>query len=434
MTRSQMNLGVFAVGTGNHIAGWRHPGAAKSGADFSVFARIAESAERGKLDMVFIADGVTCSTDDHPGFMSQVEPFTTLSALSMLTTHIGLVGTATSTFSEPYNLARLIATLDHISNGRAGWNIVTSSTPLSEENFGRPPVEHDRRYEMAAEFVEVVRGLWDSWEADAIVADVASGKFVEPDKVHVLDHRGEHYAVKGPLNLSRCPQGQPVIVQAGSSKSGQAFASKYAEVLFTVQQAPEVAREFYAGVKSQAVAHGRNPDHCKILPGFLPVVGRTDEDANEKLKVLASYVDERSALQTMSQRIGHDLSQYPLDGPVPDFPEPEQIQGYSRMLLTKSFKEDHTLRDLYNIFAVSRGYYICCGGPEHVADTMQEWFETEACDGFILVPAHFPEALDDFVDLVVPVLQERGLFRTEYTGRTLREHFGLPVPENRYAV
>ena len=433
MAQQHMHLGVFAVGTGNHIAGWRHPGATTSSDDFSAFAAIAKTAEHAKLDMVFVADGVTCSTDDHPGFMAQLEPFTTLSALSVLTTHIGLIGTATTTFSEPYNLARLLSSLDHISNGRAGWNIVTSSSPKSEVNFGREAIDHNRRYEMAAEFVEVVKGLWDSWETDAMTANVATGQFVDPSKVHRLNHRGEFYDVEGPLNSSRCPQGQPVIVQAGSSSSGQAFAAKYAEVLFTVQQDVGVAREFYAGVKKRVADNDRQPNHCKILPGFLPVIGRTEEEAQAKLAVLASYVDERSALKTMSDRIGHDLSPYPLDGPIPDLPQTTQIEGYRRMMLTADFRSKHTLRDLYNVFAVSRGYYIACGTPEQVADTMEAWFKTQACDGFIVVPAHFPEALDDFVDLVVPVLQERGLFRREYTGSTLREHFGLPEPRNRYA-
>ena len=430
MARRQMHLGVFAVGTGNHIAGWRHPGAAQSGDDISAFAAIARSAERGKLDMVFIADGVECSTDDHPGFMAQLDPFTALAALSAITTHVGLVATASTSFSEPYNLARSLASLDHISHGRSGWNIVTSARGAS--NFGSESVEHDRRYEIAAEFVEVVKGLWDSWEPDAKVVDVESGRFVDAAKVHALDHQGEHYSVRGPLNSSRCPQGQPVLVQAGSSQSGQEFASRYAEVLFTVQQDIEVARSFYASVKQRVAEHGRDPDHCKIMPGFLPVVGRTEKEAQEKLEVLAGYVDEGSALKTMSERMGHDLSKYPLDGPVPDLPATGQIQGYTRMMLTEAYRESHTLRDLYNLFAVSRGYLIACGSAEQIADTMETWFRDAACDGFNLVPAHFPEGLDDFVDLVVPVLQQRGLFRREYSGRKLREHFGLPEPRNRY--
>ena len=433
MGRGQMHLGVFAVGTGNHIAGWRHPGAFKSASDLSAFVAMAQTAERGKLDMFFIADGLKTTTDTHPGFMVQLEPLTTLSAISMVTTHIGLVATASTTFCEPYNLARTLATLDHISDGRAGWNIVTSSDPDSGKNFGREEIKHDRRYEIAAEFVEVILGLWDSWESDAIIADVESGQYVVPEKVHSLNHQGEHFQVRGPLNSARCPQGRPVLIQAGSSKIGQEFATKYAEILFTVQQDIGVASDFYAEVKQRLKERGRNPDHCKVLPGLLTVVGQTEKQAKAKLDQLASYVDETSAMHTLSVRMGHDMSQYPLDGPVPELPaEAANIQGYSRMILTKAYRENSTLRDLYNLFAVSRGYLIVCGSPEQVADTMEEWFTAPACDGFNLTPAHFPESLEDFVDLVVPELQRRGLFRTEYAGKTLREHFGLPVPKNRH--
>ena len=432
MDRGHMHLGVFAVGTGNHIAGWRHPGAFKSASDLSAFVQMAQAAERGKLDMFFIADGLKTSTDTHPGFMVQLEPLTTLSAISMVTTHIGLVATASTTFCQPYNLARTLATLDHISGGRAGWNIVTSSDPESGLNFGREDIDHDRRYEIAAEFVDVMLGLWDSWESDAIIADVETGQYVLEEKVHYLNHEGEHFRVRGPLNSARCPQGRPVLIQAGSSKIGQEFAAKYAEILFTVQQDIGVASAFYADVKAGVERHGRNPDHCKVMPGLLTVVGPTEQEAKRKLEQLASYVDETSAMQTLSVRMGHDMSQYPLDGPVPELPATANIQGYSRMILTKAYRESSTLRDLYNLFAVSRGYLIVCGSPTQVADAMEEWFAAPACDGFNLTPAHFPESLDDFVDLVVPELQRRNLFRTEYSGRTLRDHFGLPVPANRY--
>ena len=427
-----MHLGLFAVATGNHIAGWRHPGAFKRASDLSAFVEMAQTAERGKLDMFFLADGLKCSTDAHPGFMIQLEPLSTLAAISMVTTHIGLVATASTTFSAPYNLARTFASLDHISGGRAGWNIVTSSDPESGKNFGLDEVEHDRRYEIADEFVEVMTGLWDSWESDAVIADVETGQYVVPDKVHYLNHEGEHFRVRGPLNSARCPQGQPVLVQAGSSKTGQAFAAKYAEVLFTVQQDLEVASNFYAEVKQGVKEGGRNPDHCKVMPGLTPVVGRTEREAKEKLNQLASYVDERSAMETLSARMGHDMSQYPLDGPVPELPGEANVQGYARMILTEAYRENSTLRDLYNLFAVSRGYLIVCGSPEQVADSMEEWFNAPACDGFNLTLAHFPESLDDFVDLVVPELQRRGSFRTEYSGQTLRDHFGLPVPPNRH--
>ena len=428
-----MHLGLFAVGTGNHIAGWRHPGAYKSASDIELFLEMAKTAERAKLDMFFLADGVKCSPDYHPGFLNQLEPMTALSAISMVTSHIGLVATASTTFSEPYNLARTFASLDLISKGRAGWNIVTTSDPGSGENFGRAEIEHDQRYVRAAEFVEVTRGLWDSWEADAIEADVESGRYAVPEKVHFLDHHGEHFQVRGPLNAARCPQGYPVLIQAGSSEAGQEFAAKYAEVMFTVQQDLEVAANFYADVKQRVSKQGRNPEHCKILPGLLPVVAPTESEAQAKLTELASYIDEDSAMETMSFRLGHDMSQYPLDGPVPKLPISGNVQGYRRMVLTDAYRKNYTVRDLYNLFAVSRGYLIVCGTPVQVVDAMEEWFKASACDGFNLTPAHFPESLDDFANLVVPELQRRDLFRTEYTGRTLREHFGLPVPVNRYA-
>ena len=428
-----MHLGVFAVGTGNHIAGWRHPGAFKDASKLRAFVTMAQTAERGKLDMFFLADGVKTSTDTHPGFMVQLEPLATLAALSMVTSHIGLVATASTTFSEPYNLARTFSSLDHISGGRIGWNIVTSADTESGKNFGREAVGHESRYEVAEEFVQVVKGLWDSWESDAIIADVESGQYAVPERVHFLHHKGKHFQVRGPLNSARCPQGRPVLIQAGSSNTGQEFASRHAEVLFTVQQDIEVAGQFYLEVKQRVSEHGRNPEHCKVLPGLLPVVAATDEEARAKLDQLASYVDEYSAMETFSLRMGHDMSQYPLDGPVPELPQhSESSQGYARMILTEAYRESATLRDLYNLFAVSRGYLIVCGSPSRVVDTMQEWFEAPACDGFNLTPAHFPESLDDFVELVVPELQQRGLFRTEYSGSTLRDHFGLPVPENRY--
>lgn len=429
----QMHLGVFAVGTGNHIAGWRYPGASRSGEDFPAFHRIAQSAERGRFDLLFVADSVSCSPDDHPGMVARLEPFTLLAGLGAVTTRIGLVGTASTTYSQPYNLARLVASLDHLSGGRAGWNVVTTSAPESAANFGlREPAAHDLRYRMADEFVHVVKGLWDSWEGGARVADPETGVYVDPGRIHHLDHRGEFYSVRGPLNSSRCPQGWPVIVQAGSSKSGQAFAARHAEVLLTVQQDLDAARDAYRSIKAQAAAQGRDARHLKILPGLLPVVGRSEGEAHEKLGVLTGYVDDQSAMRTMSERLGHDMSRFPLDGPVPDLPRSESVQGYSDVLVTRARRAGHTLRDLYHLFAVARGYAMACGNPEQVADMMEEWFRGGACDGFILVPAHFPEAFDDFVHSVVPLLQARGLFRSEYRGRTLRAHLGLPVPENRH--
>ena len=427
-----MSLGVFAVGTGNHIAGWRHPGATKDSENIATFVAIGQAAERGKLDFMFLADNVQCNLEDHPGFVARLEPFTTLTAVGTQTSRLGLVGSGSSSWTEPYNLARLVGSLDHISHGRAGWNLVTTSTATSAANFGSEPIAHDKRYENAEEFIEVVKGLWDSWEPDAKVVDVGSGQYIDVAKIHRLDYEGERYSVRGPLNMSRCPQGQPVIFQAGSSTSGQAFATKYADVVFTVQIDLDVAQGFYAGVKKGVVENGRDPGHSKIMPGFLPVVGGTEEEARAKLDTLVSYVDDTIAQNTMADRIGHDFSGYPLDGPIPDMPFPEEVQGYARMMLTEEYRKNHTLRDLYNLFAISRGYIVACGSPEQVTDIMEEWFTGEGCDGFIVAPAHFPEALDDFVDGVIPVLQQRGLFRQDYSGPTLRDHLGIPKPANRY--
>ena len=433
MSQRQMHLGVYAVGTGNHIAGWRYPGATTSGENIEVFKMIAASCERGKLDFIFVGDNLAFLPEGHPGQVTRFEPTTLLSALSSTTTHIGLIGTASTTYSEPFNIARQFASLDHLSDGRAGWNVVTSTLPEAAENFGREMVDHDRRYEIAGEFVDVVQGLWDSWEDGARIENKETGQYYDLSKVHELDHKGQFYSVKGPLNLTRTPQGRPVIVQAGSSSSGQALAGRIAEVVFTVQLELDVAREYYDNIKKHAVAAGRRPEHCNILPGMVPIVGRTDEEAQAKLAHLMTYVDSTSAMRTMSRRFGHDMSKYPLDGPVPDLPVSNLKQGYSTVASAKAKRLGYKLRDIYNEIAIARGYLLACGSPTTVANLMQEWFEAGAMDGFVLLPAHFPEAFDDFIDLVIPELQRRGLFRKEYEGTTLREHLGLPKPENRFA-
>jgi FMN-dependent oxidoreductase (nitrilotriacetate monooxygenase family) len=434
MGHQQMHLGVYAVGTGNHIAGWRHPGATTSGEDLDAFKIIAASAERGKLDFLFVGDTLAFQFEGHPGQILRFEPTTLLSALASVTSRIGLVGTASTSYSEPFNIARQFASLDHLSRGRAGWNVVTSTLTEAVANFGREAVvEHDLRYEIAAEFVDVVQGLWDTWEDGARVLNKETGQYYDPDKVHALDYKGKYFSVKGPLNLTRTPQGRPVIVQAGSSASGQELAARYAEIIFTVQLDKEEARKFYEGVKQQVVAFGRSPEHCNILPGLVPVVGRTDDEARAKLAQLMTYVDPTSAMKTMSRRFGHDMSKYPLDGPVPDLPLSNLMHSYNKVASSKAKRLGYKLRDIYNEIAVARGYLLACGSPATVADLMTEWFKNGAADGFILLPAHFPEALDDFVDLVVPELQRRGLFRNDYDGMTLRDHFGLPKPENRFA-
>jgi FMN-dependent oxidoreductase (nitrilotriacetate monooxygenase family) len=365
--------------------------------------------------------------------MLQLEPVTLLAALAACTSRVGLVATVSSTFTEPYNLARYVASIDQISNGRVGWNVVTTSEPASADNFGRELPLHDTRYEIADEYLEVVQGLWDSWEADAFIADRQTGQYVDKAKVHAINHQGKYFRVKGPLGIYRSPQGQPVIVQAGSSPAGQNFAAKHAEIVFTVQQDLGEAQKFYARIKEK-VGQGRSPDHLNIMPGFFPVVGRTRAEAQEKYRMFRSYIRPGSALTAMSQRLGHDMSNYAMDEPFPKLPDSKLgTQTYARVMYAKAQREGLSLRDIHDLFAMSRGYVLAVGTPEQVADVMEEWFTTRACDGFMLTPAYFPGELEVFCDLVVPELQRRRLFREDYVGTTLRSHFGLPVPANRFA-
>lgn len=434
MTNRHMHLGLYAVGTGNHIAGWRLPGATTSSENLDVFKTIAASAERGKLDFMFVGDNLAVQFEGHPGQMLRFEPTTLLAALAGVTEKLGLVGTASTTFSQPFTIARTFASLDHLSNGRIGWNVVTTTTNEAAMNFGLDEItEHELRYEIATEFVDVVQGLWDSWEEGARIEDKESGRYYDRSKVHVLDHVGKHFKVKGPLNMTRTPQGRPIIVQAGSSPTGQQLAARFAEVVFTVQLEKEEAQTFYAGLKTQVAAFGRPPDHCNIMPGLVPIVGRTDEEAREKLAQLMTFVDPVSAMRTMSMRFGHDMSVYPLEGPVPELPLSNHSQSYIKVATAKARRLNYKLRDLYNEMAVGRGYLMACGGPSTVADLMEEWFRDGAVDGFNLLPPYFPGAFDDFVDLVIPELQRRDLFRKEYEGTTLRDHLGLPEPVNRFA-
>jgi FMN-dependent oxidoreductase (nitrilotriacetate monooxygenase family) len=434
MTRKRMRLGVYAMATGNHIAGWRHPGAQDNAEKIESFISIAKACERGKLDFIFVGDNVACYLDDHPGSVARLEPTTLHAALSQHTTHLGLIGTASSTFSEPYNVARLFASLDHISKGRAGWNVVTTSSEEAAENFGKPLPAHGVRYEMAAEFVEVVQALWDSWEDGVRIANRETGQYLDKSKIHEIEHKGRFFSVKGPLNHSRAPQGRPVIVQAGSSTDGQKFAARFAEIMFTVQHDKEESKEFCAGMRRQMAEFGRAPDECKILVGFMPIAGRTTTEAHAKMEQLMKYVDETSAMKVASGRIGTDISQFPLDGPVPDFKLDGHIQSYVKVMVSEARRKNLRLRDLYNNMAIARGYYVCCGSAEQVADEMEAWVSEGAADGFMLMPAHFPEAFDDFIDLVVPELQKRGIYRCDYEGRTLRENLGLAIPSNPHTA
>lgn len=430
----QMHLGVYAVGTGNHVSGWRVPGASTSSEDFAIFKTIADSCERGKLDFLFVGDSLAFMPEQHPGQMLRFEPLTLHAALATHTSRVGLVATASTTYSAPFNIARAFASLDKLSGGRAAWNVVTSASPEAAGNFSSAPLmDHAARYDLATEFVEVVQGLWDSWEEGAIVANAETGEYYDKTKVHSLDHAGKHYSVRGPLNLTRTPQGHPVLVQAGSSDDGQKFASRFAEMIFTVQLDKEYAQKFYATIKAKVAEGGRNPEHCKIVPGFMPIVGRNEEDARKKLAELMRLAVPSVALAMMSSRFGHDLSGYDLDGPIPDLPPSNQNQSHARAAYDKARKEKLTLRDVYNRIAVARGYLFACGDAAMIADVMEEWFVDRACDGFVLVPPYFPVAFDEFIDQVVPELQRRGIFRRDYSGSTLREHLGLPVPVNRHS-
>jgi FMN-dependent oxidoreductase (nitrilotriacetate monooxygenase family) len=427
--RRHMHLGLFILGTGHHVAGWRLPQAQAGAENFPLIARIAQTAERAKFDLVFFADALNTGPNAHPSVMVRLEPLTLLAALAACTSHVGLAATASTTYSDPYNLARAFASIDHLSGGRAAWNVVAGAFSEAAANFGHashPP--HDVRYAIAAEFVQVVKGLWDSWEDGAIVMDKASGQFADISKMHELNHKGKYFSVKGPLNISRPPQGYPVIIQAGASDTGRDLAASIAEIVFAVQQDLEIAKNTAADLRARAVKFGRDPAHMKIMPGVCPIIGSSQADAKAKLRMLGEFSDPASALKVLSERLGQDLSSYPLDGPVPELPQSTIMQGHAVTLSALARKHDMTLRELRDYAASAMGHRLLLGTAEQVADGLEEWFAAGAADGFNIMPPWFPGAFDDFVEQVVPILQQRGLFRTEYAGRTLRDHLGLPRP------
>jgi len=440
--KGQLHLGAFLYPTGHHIAAWRHPRShADAGRDFRHYVRLAQAAEAARFDLVFLADG-SGTRGDNVDFLSrtahsyvaQFEPLTLLSALAAVTERIGLVGTASTTFNEPYHIARKFASLDHISGGRAGWNLVTSSNAHEAKNFGFDEhLAHARRYERAVEFAEVVEGLWDSWDEGAFVRDKAAGRYFDPAKRHVLDHRGEFFNVRGPLNVERSPQGRPVVVQAGSSEAGKALAARTAEVIFTAQQTLDDAVAFYADVKGRLAQYGRDPDDLKIMPGVMPIVGATEQEAQDKFAALQALIDPAVGLALVSGLTGgFDLSGYPLDGPIPELPETNASKSRQSLTLELARREKLTIRDLYLRVAGARGHWQLIGTPKHIADALEERFVNYGADGFNVMPALLPDGLDDFIRLVLPELRRRGLFRTEYEGATLRENLGLRRPVSRY--
>src|SRR5271156_5822130 len=438
MAARQLKLGAFMRPVSIHTGAWRYPGAwPDANFNFAHIRQLIRKLEAGKFDAFFMADhlavlNMPVNALKRSHTVTSFEPFTLLSALAGATQHIGLVATGSTTFDEPYHVARRFASLDHISNGRAGWNIVTTSNPDAALNFGLDDhVEHDERYRRALEFHEVVTGLWDSFADDAWQRDQQSGLFFDPDRMHVLNHIGEHLSVRGPLNIARPIQGWPVIVQAGASESGRQLAAQTAEVIFGSSPDIESGRRFYADVKARMRAIGRPPEHLKILPAALVIVGRTREEAREKKALLDSLVHPDSGVPNLSMRLGVDASGFALDEPLPDIPQSNASHSSRDGLVALARRENLTVRQLAQI-AGSYGGFQIAGTPAEIADTMQEWLETEACDGFNVMFHTVPSGLHEFVDLVVPELQRRELFRREYEGTTLREHLGLPRPDNQF--
>lgn len=426
-----MRLGVFVQTPGHHVAGWRHPEAVSTTPNLGLMKHIAATAERGRFDMFFLGDGFATGYDEHPSTIGKFEPLTLLSALAMVTERLGLAATGSTTYAEPYQLARAFASLDHLSAGRAGWNVVTTAYAKSSAVFGRRHPPHAERYAMAEEFVEACRLLWDSWDDDAFIADKINSRFVRPGSLHIPSFQGKYFTVEGALNVPRAPQGHPVLIQAGSSGPGQALAARIADVVFTAQNDREEARTFYSGLKAQVEAFGRRRDQVLVMPGAFPVVGRTTAEAQEIFAELNRTIDMTHAFTVLSDRLGSDMSRFPLDGPVPELPETEHLKSRAALLIAMARRENLSLRELFHRVAAARGHLLLVGGPEEIADVMEDWFRAGVADGFNVMPPFFPGQFDAFVDLVVPVLQERGLFRRDYEGKTLRDNLGLERPENR---
>jgi alkanesulfonate monooxygenase len=437
MTKT-LHLGAFMRPVGIHTAWWRYPGA-QADANFNLkhLVSFIQTLERGCFDAFFMADhlavlNMPIEALRRSATVTSFEPLTLLSSLAMVTERIGLVATASTTFDEPYHIARRFASLDHISGGRAGWNIVTTSNPDAALNFGMTEhVEHDERYRRAHEFFDVVTGLWDSWADDAWLRDQDSGLFFDERRLHVLDHHGEHLNVRGPLNIARPIQGWPVIVQAGASDAGKDLAARTAEVIFGSSRTIEDARRFYADMQARLREAGRAPGALKVLPGALVTVGRSTQEAVDRQALLDSLVHVESALPNLSLRLGVDASHFELDAPLPDLPRTNASQSGQDALVAQARRESLTVRQLAQRVSGYGGLKMV-GTASEIADTMQHWLETEACDGFNIMFPTVPVGLNDFVDLVVPELQRRGIFRTAYQGSTLRDHLGLTRPQNRF--
>ena len=438
MPRRQIKLGLSMRYLGYHDAAWRHPEVDPDAASsYQHFLHCARRAEEGKFDMVFFADGIGVrANDEPPGSLShsnrnvELEPLTLLSAIAPMTRHIGLVTTASTTYNEPYHIARQFASLDHISGGRAGWNIVTSWSQQEAWNFSRDAhLDYDTRYDRAKEFVDVVTGLWDSWEPDAFVHDKATGQFYDPAKLHVLNHKGPHFQVRGPLSAKSTPQGRPILVQAGAAEQGQQIAASNADVVYSSALELGAAQAYYAGLKQRTTEAGRDPDHLKIMPALVAIVGRTRQEAQDKLDQLQALIDPLIGLAQIYVQMG-DLSGYPLDGPVPE-PVNAPVRSLAYKWWEKAKAQNMTIREFCVEHAGGGGFRLV-GTAADIADGIEEWTEQGGADGFNLTPTHLPHGIDEFVEHVVPELQRRGMFRREYEGTTLRENLGLPPYVSRW--
>ena len=434
--KRQLHINLFIQSRGHHEASWRHPDASPHAlSDIAYYREVAQRAEAGLFDSIFLADTLALMDTVGHAASNWLEPITALGALAMTTDRIGLIATASTTYSEPFNLARQFGSLDHISGGRVGWNIVTSWLAPAARNFGGTGlVSHDERYERGEEFVQVAKALWDSWADDAVLDDRAGGQYARSDRIKPINHEGKYYRVAGPLNMPRGPQGRPVFVQAGSSETGRRFAARHAEAVFTAQMEKKTAQAFYADLKALVVAEGRAPDQALVLPGLSPVIASTEAEALRMVRGMNDLTDPEVGRKRLSGRFGgHDFSQLPLDKPLApeDFPDPGTVQAArsrTEVIVGLVKREKFTLRQLLAYLAGARGHFTTAGTPEQIADLIEDWFTDGAADGFNLMPPLLPSMLDVFVAEVIPLLQRRGLFRTAYTGRTLREHFGLARP------
>ena len=434
----QLRLGAFMRPVTIHTGAWRYPGAyPDANFNFAHMKRFAQTLERGRFDAFFMADhlavlNMPVASLKRSHTVTSFEPMTLLPALAAVTERLGLIATASTTFDAPYHVARRFASLDHISGGRAGWNLVTTSNPDAALNFGlEEHVEHDERYRRAREFFDVVTGLWDSWADDALIRDVDSGIFFDPEKLHVLDHKGKYYSVRGPLNIARPVQGWPVIVQAGSSEAGRQIAAETAEAVFTAQTTLAEGQRFFADVKGRMEKLGRPRDHMKILPAAFVVVGDTLDEALEKRARLDTFVHYDSGIASLSIALGHDVSGFDRDGPLPEIPESNASRTSRQRVVEWAERDKLTIRQLAQRIGGYSGLEFV-GTPAMIADQMEAWLVGEGSDGFNVMFSHLPGGLDDFVDKVIPELQRRGIFRREYEGATLRENLGLPRPENRF--